>query len=767
LLLRRHLLELAAFTAGASAAVAFLFREAFLKGYVLGQAELMFQYLPWLGHRPVGWRAANALLFDVPAVFYPFVAHAREVVRGGGIPLWSAAAGAGEPFLASFQSAIFSPFTAIVYLLPLPLGLTAAAMARLIVGGAGMYLFLRRLDVRPAAAAFGGVAFLLNPFSVVWLEHPLSAVAAWTPWVLLSVETTARRRDALSVSGLAAVTVVLLVSGHPETAVKILMLAGAYALFCCVRSGAPWRASLLIASGVALGTVICAAQILPFLEYVQLSRVAGARAAADGPLFTNPPASFATAFVPNFYGSPLRHRYVLEATNYCEQQAYPALAVWVLAAASLAHRRLRGEVALFLAAALAAGLIMYGTWVARVAIAALPPLRLAALSRFGFIVITGLVIAAAIGLDEILRRATDRAGTATAAMCTAAAAAVALIVGGFLLQQHQMLVDTRQWPVTIDTVRDCAVFLVAAVVLAWAARAIGPSTAGAAAVVLVTIELMTFARGFHPLSPPERSFPPMPEIDVIRRDPGLFRVAGWTDALPPNTAMMYGLQDFRVYDGMGVARYSNLLNVGFRFSGLAHQVVNVATPQLLDLLNVKYLLTPADIDLPAARFKRIHDGPTRVYENLAVQPRAFLVDAFTVTSDTVALRMIRDGAVDLTRTVLLDRAPAREDWPEPAAAPGRASVAGYEDERVEIVTEADGRRLLVLTDIYYPGWQATIDGAQVPILCANGAFRAVAVPAGRHTVRFAYQPASFRYGLIVSGASLLGFALLIGRGVYR
>lgn len=105
---RRRFLELAAFTAGASATVAFLVREAFLKGYVLGQAELMFQFLPWLGHRPVGWRVANPLLFDVPAVFYPFLAHAREAVHGGHIPLWSAAVGAGEPFLASFQSAVFS-----------------------------------------------------------------------------------------------------------------------------------------------------------------------------------------------------------------------------------------------------------------------------------------------------------------------------------------------------------------------------------------------------------------------------------------------------------------------------------------------------------------------------------------------------------------------------------------------------------------------------------------------------------------------------------
>ena len=129
---------------------------------------------------------------------------------------------------------------------------------------------------------------------------------------------------------------------------------------------------------------------------------------------------------------------------------------------------------------------------------------------------------------------------------------------------------------------------------------------------LLTVDLLTFANGFHAGIPPQLSFPDVPEPSILKTDSGVFRVAGWVDTLLPNTALMYDLQDFRVYDGIGIRRYEELLDVGFRFTGNAHQLVNLSTPQLLDLLNIKYILTPAEVELPADRFQLLREGPTRV-----------------------------------------------------------------------------------------------------------------------------------------------------------
>ncbi|HEV3486881.1 MAG TPA: hypothetical protein VG106_15830, partial [Vicinamibacterales bacterium] len=293
-----HRGAIGAFCAAAALLIAYLFRDAWLHGYVLGQADILFEYLPWQPHRPVGLRAANRLFHDVPTVFYPFMYHARHAVLNGEFPLWSTAIGAGHPFFASFQSAVLSPFTLFVYALPFPAALTADAAARLFAGGLGMFLYLRAVTVGSAGATFGGIAFLLNSFSIVWLEHPLSAAAASLPWMLLAVDACVRRGDLVASAGMAVVTGLALLTGHPETAFKVALLAGAYAIYRGFANRCFIRALVFVVSGMVLGVLLSAIQVLPFLEYVRESRTLAVRAEGGRPLFTNPLVSVVTTFVP-------------------------------------------------------------------------------------------------------------------------------------------------------------------------------------------------------------------------------------------------------------------------------------------------------------------------------------------------------------------------------------------------------------------------------------------------------------------------------------
>jgi len=92
---------------------------------------------------------------------------------------------------------------------------------------------------------------------------------------------------------------------------------------------------------------------------------------------------------------------------------------------------------------------------------------------------------------------------------------------------------------------------------------------------------------------------------------------------------------------------------------------------------------------------------------------------------------------------------------------GRASITSYQDDRVAIDTDAPDRRLLVLTDVHYPGWTVDIDAAAATLYRANFAFRAVSVPAGRHRVVFSYQPASFHRGLELAACALVTLVGLV------
>jgi Bacterial membrane protein YfhO len=760
--------EILWFSALAVALVAFLVRDAWLHGYVLGQAEFLFDYLPWQANRPAGWRVRNPLLGDPPMVFYPFLFHARSEILSGRFPLWSSAIGGGQPFFGAIQTAVLSPFTLFDYAFPFPWSFTLDVAARLFAGAVGMYVFLRRLPLSAGAAVFGGIAWLLNPFSIVWLEHPLSAVAAWLPWMLLAAGECARRMTNGAVAFIACITALMLFSGHPETAFKVLLVAGPYGLFVGWRQGTLARSTWVVGLGVLFGALLTSVQLAPFLEYASGSRVLAERAAAGTPLFTSPAISFVTAFVPDFFGTPLRRDFLIGG-NYCEQQVYAGLSTWILASLALAHRTHRGKAVFFLVAGAIAAAIMYGTPVAIAATWLLPPLRVAALSRFGLLVITGLVVAAAIGLDELLHRlaAAPRDLRRLEAAGVRGAAGVALMVLGFLLATRPMLDRAHHWTATLESTSVAALLLTASLGLLLTAARLGARRVACAFCALIAADLLWFAEGFHPFLPRPHAFPPTAATTLVQSDRDLFRVAGWMDVLLPNTALVYGLGDVRSYDGIGIREYMDLLDVGFHYTGATHQLVNVATPRLLDLLNVKYILTPPDIDLPPDRFERVLDGTTRVYRNRTVQPRAFLVDQQVTLTGNAARRAIRD-TLDLTRVAVVESPLEASHQPEPAAAGmGTATLRRYEDQRIGISTRTDGRRLLVVTDAYYPGWIATVDGREIPILRADYAFRAVPIPAGDHVVDFIYRPKSVQYGMYGTHAGLALVAFLFANRFIR
>lgn len=155
-------------------------------------------------------------------------------------------------------------------------------------------------------------------------------------------------------------------------------------------------------------------------------------------------------------------------------------------------------------------------------------------------------------------------------------------------------------------------------------------------------------------------------------------------------------------------------------------------------------------------YRLVHSGDVKIYQNLAVLPRAFVVHrARVIAGDEQALDALRDPAFNPAAVVIL----AQGD--EIALNGGRstAQIVAYEPEKVEVKTALDAPGYLVLTDAYYPGWKVEIDGRSAPLLRADLYFRAVALDAGEHQVVFRFQPASVHLGLIVSLIAWLGLGI--------
>jgi hypothetical protein len=753
------------FAVVAAVILAGFFSEAIFTGRVLSQADTLFRFYPWAAYAPAGFvHPGNPLLGDIPQIFHPWMISVRSALRDGDLPTWTPYMFGGHPLLGAAQSAVFSPFTLVGLLLPMPGATVWMAWARLFVAGLGMFVFLRGTGCRWPAAWLGGLLFLLNPFSVVWLEHPESAAMAWMPWLLWAGQRAATgggRETAV----LALAVALELTAGHPETSLKLFVFTGVYALACVWwtrREGASVRRAGQVVGAHLLGALVLAIQLLPFADYLLQSVVFSDRSATLQNPFTVPPVTVITALVPEFFGRMPGYsfNFDLTRTNPCEMQAYPGIVTWILAALAIVMARGERRVRFFATAGLLAALVMYGVPGFYHLASWLPLLRVTVLGRFGLVVITCAIVLAAFGLDALLRigeRETARRRLAALTARLATVGIVAAIVAA-LIWFWPALAGVRLVTITVVA---CAAALGFAVtggylVQGLAARSIPASVAFPALLAVSVADLFLSGYGFHPAIPARQVFPVLPEIARLQAETTPFRVGGWGSAFAPNAAQGYGLQDFRGYDGIWPRRYNDLLREAFGNEQPFQTAGDERAFRLLDLLNVRYVFATPEDHLPAGRFTRLPWGRAPLYRNEHSFPRAFLVGAFVVASADEALNLVRRPGLDLSKVVVLEQDLPAAARPSPASA-NHDSVrfSRYDDRAVAISVLAGDRRILVLGDRHDPGWTVTVDGEPAPLLRANYALRAVAVPQGRHEIVFKYEPRSVRVGAWISLAAFL------------
>jgi hypothetical protein len=159
----------------------------------------------------------------------------------------------------------------------------------------------------------------------------------------------------------------------------------------------------------------------------------------------------------------------------------------------------------------------------------------------------------------------------------------------------------------------------------------------------------------------------------------------------------------------------------------------------------------------------------RIDENTRALPRAWLVTETRVLNDAVMLGVVRSGLLpdgtkwDPTKTALVSVPLSR------SLAPGNGTVVigDYGPNRIELKTDATAESLLVLSENYYPGWRAYVDGQSMEMVEVNYAQRGVIVPAGQHQVSFSYRPWSVMWGLIISLLAAVGLSVYCKSSVFK
>jgi hypothetical protein len=298
---------------------------------------------------------------------------------------------------------------------------------------------------------------------------------------------------------------------------------------------------------------------------------------------------------------------------------------------------------------------------------------------------------------------------------------------------------------------------------------------------LLLADLFVHNGGLVPVAPRGLMEAEPPLARVLRQEPGLFRVlyvdtperqhqvlerahspfassifVWYRSLLTPNTGMEFGLAEF---GGANPARLADQQDV----QGLA--IGRELHPGLLGAWNVKFLIVPyADLQHPALERVAVPEGDpgVRLYVNRRALRRASWVPHARWYGDRRRLREVL-ARFDPRREVLLE-GPDREDLAgAPDAPEGTAEITSYRANDVSVRVQAPAAGFVVLADTYYPGWQATVDGAEARLLRANYSMRAVPVPAGVHEVRFRYEPRLLYVGAAVSLATTLVVAGLLLR----
>jgi hypothetical protein len=286
----------------------------------------------------------------------------------------------------------------------------------------------------------------------------------------------------------------------------------------------------------------------------------------------------------------------------------------------------------------------------------------------------------------------------------------------------------------------------------------------AATLALLAVDLFRANMGYNPAITKEEAV--MPETDAIRylqsRTPNRFAGLGLTpfDPLPADQTMNFGLYDARGYDYPTEGRYDKLWRRSVNNRPTISQPTERANDteasiRALNLLSVTdFMVSPGEPPLRRPGLRVAYRGTDAViYRNARALPRVFVVSRqHTVDTEREALVAATAPGFDGRRVAVTERElpGLPQDDGVGAGAAGSARLVSYEPERVVARASASRAGLLVLTDLDYPGWKATVDGRDVPIERVNYLLRGVPLSAGTHEVEFRYEPASFRAGWIIS-----------------
>ena len=705
----------------------------------------------------------------------------RSLQEYGEVPLWRNGSLGGEPIVGNPAVMLFYPVQLLVALLPFPI-LPAFALQTAFhfwIAGMGTYVLLRQaMGLRRLAAYIGALALMLTPrlSSNAVGDVGMDYAMCWAPfclaWAKLAIDQ--RRWAWVFLAGIGLALQFLL---HVHVFFHTAWAIGLYFGYQTAVTGfSAWRKRqlgeeirpwLAKAGRLALVALVCsglaAFELLPFVTYLtHLSRETMTLSEANH--YALPPVLLFSVAMPS-------------SLKFPEWELYVGLLPLALAPLAILHPR-RAEAGFWIVLAGFAVLFSLGTatplfpllynWVPGFRWLRVPP----RMWTYVAVAVAALIGLAVDALVQPSTRAKWGRRWRNWLLFSGWGLTLATVAGRWLTRRP----GEFDWVLGIVGSLGLASGLIS--VWLWMRSRIGYAMLGQILIGALLLDLLPVDAAYMRPQPAEQAFQ-MPEIGKSLLDPQVrtkqpFRIYAVRGELPYHVAEREGLE---LVNGINSFQFESYIQFIKQASGctlpgfaasvppcLSNEVSATAyrdaipDPGLLGLFNVKYVITPLKLQGPQWALLDAVDGEY-LYENLAVLPRAFGVGGIEWVPSRPALWQ-RLAQVDVSQVALVEG-----DGTAGELAKGGfhvpAEILEFQPNRMRIDVEMPGDGMLVVGEVWTPGWQATDNGAPAQVLRVNGAMRGVYLKAGTHQVIMEFRLRSFTWGLAISALTALVCAVAL------
>lgn len=718
----------------------------------------------------------NFLITDPVRQTYVWKKLSIDLIKQGKLPFWNPYNFSGSPLMANWQSGAFYPANLLFLFFSFNYAWGIFILLQLFLSSFFTFLFLKNKKLSSFSSFLGAISFSFSGFMIAWLEWGnIGHTVLYLPLILYFVD---RYFDKKKKAGgdffnkhafLIFLSLFLsFLAGHPQSFFYVVLASFFYSLWSLFLLKKKERLRSLKA--LLLPTIFFAffifPLIIPGIKYITLSArsidISNVLSKDDWFL---PAKHLLQFFVPDFFGHPSTLNY-WGTWNYGEFIGYVGVMPLFLAMFSIfnlsSSKKQFGKKFLFWPVLFFLGLLI----ALKNPISDLPfLLKIPVLSTFQpsrliFLISFSLSVLSAFGLEIILKKGLKKKHLVSMLLFFFVYVFLWLLV--FLSKTGKInLIPASNF---IVVVRNLILPSALAILILFdfiffyflnkkygnKIKPVFIFKYGLAVFLLffTSFDLLRFAWKFIPFNKEDTIFPETKIINVLKKDPEVFRILS-TDRriMPPNFATFYRLQDVSGYDPLYLQHYANfvLANENNSPELKKHSFNRIITPHNIDskvfpLFNVKYILSLSKQD---GSFLNLVDreGETYLYQNSNYLQRAFLVYKVSeFSSQKELLNGLFEDGFSLQDKALVYNSEAKENKKDVLMSKisegDSVKIENYSENEISLKSKTKNDAFLVLLDSYYPSWKVRIDGVNSKIWQTNYSFRGVFVPAGEHMIKF-------------------------------